>query len=566
MLALHLDFLAGRFTASSFNDRSRGEWPPHPARVFSALVDALYDVDELHPAEASAIDGLAEAGAPWIVASEARPRRVVTHYVPVNDASVCEQSTLTTREAALHAAEEALEHAHDVTAKQRAALAKKVSKARTALTAEARKRAKHHGKFPAKPTAPPSLPWERVKQPRTFPTMLPTHPRVSYVFDTEAVDASALNSVLSRVTRVGHSSSPVAAHIEQVGAVASDAGREVWHPNPGRASADSRQLRVPLPDQRARLDELVQKEANKSGRTMPYQVITYGRGPQIAVHGHTDRSHGRWLSFAFEADPGRTAARRPPASAVVAYTEALRNALAQRANGSPALTGKEGGKPAQRAHAAFLGLPFVGHQHADGLLRSLTMLLPNDTPEEELAPIWSALAAWEQESLDADGTRVLRVPLGQQVFRLRRIVDPAVELKTVRPERWSAPVATTWHTVTPIALGGSCPPFRHPKPAEGSAARRKAVRLIQKAAARTVVAPAGHTLQPEDVLVELSFSPIVPGSPNTARFPKYQRPGHPHPRRLVHATLRFPFPLRGPLVLGSGRHLGLGLCLPTGAY
>ncbi|MFN8876672.1 MAG: type I-U CRISPR-associated protein Csb2, partial [Gemmatimonadota bacterium] len=38
MFALRLDLLTGRYAATSFDDRRRAEWPPHPARLFSALV------------------------------------------------------------------------------------------------------------------------------------------------------------------------------------------------------------------------------------------------------------------------------------------------------------------------------------------------------------------------------------------------------------------------------------------------------------------------------------------------------------------------------------------------
>ena len=40
MLAIRIDLLAERYTATEFNDRNRAEWPPHPGRLFSALVAA----------------------------------------------------------------------------------------------------------------------------------------------------------------------------------------------------------------------------------------------------------------------------------------------------------------------------------------------------------------------------------------------------------------------------------------------------------------------------------------------------------------------------------------------
>ena len=38
MIAIEVELLTGRYVATSFNDRRVPEWPPHPARLFSALV------------------------------------------------------------------------------------------------------------------------------------------------------------------------------------------------------------------------------------------------------------------------------------------------------------------------------------------------------------------------------------------------------------------------------------------------------------------------------------------------------------------------------------------------
>jgi CRISPR-associated protein Csb2 len=42
MLALKIELLTGVYRAS-LPDNSRSEWPPHPERVFSALVQAWGD-------------------------------------------------------------------------------------------------------------------------------------------------------------------------------------------------------------------------------------------------------------------------------------------------------------------------------------------------------------------------------------------------------------------------------------------------------------------------------------------------------------------------------------------
>ena len=43
MLTLEVEFLLGRYAAADFRDREQPEWPPHPARLFSALVAAAYE-------------------------------------------------------------------------------------------------------------------------------------------------------------------------------------------------------------------------------------------------------------------------------------------------------------------------------------------------------------------------------------------------------------------------------------------------------------------------------------------------------------------------------------------
>ena len=45
MLALEVEYLLGRALAMAHNDRTGAEWPPHPARLFSALVAALHEAD-----------------------------------------------------------------------------------------------------------------------------------------------------------------------------------------------------------------------------------------------------------------------------------------------------------------------------------------------------------------------------------------------------------------------------------------------------------------------------------------------------------------------------------------
>ena len=64
MLAIEIELLMGRYAATAHHDRGKAEWPPHPARFFSALVAALYDREEADQDERAALLWLEKQGAP----------------------------------------------------------------------------------------------------------------------------------------------------------------------------------------------------------------------------------------------------------------------------------------------------------------------------------------------------------------------------------------------------------------------------------------------------------------------------------------------------------------------
>ncbi len=94
MFGLTVELLSGRYVATAYNDRDRAEWPPHPARLFSALVFVWADGDPKGPdaeVELAALRWLEEQDAPEILASSPKAagfRTVAPIYVPVNDVGV----------------------------------------------------------------------------------------------------------------------------------------------------------------------------------------------------------------------------------------------------------------------------------------------------------------------------------------------------------------------------------------------------------------------------------------------------------------------------------------------
>ena len=66
--------------------------------------------------------------------------------------------------------------------------------------------------------------------------------------------------------------------------------------------------------------------------------------------------------------------------------------------------------------------------------------------------------------------------------------------------------------------------------------------------------------------VEVSQGPVIKGARSTRRFPEFSQngpAGRPVRRQLLHASVTFEHPVAGPLMLGAGRFLGLGLMRPA---
>ncbi len=85
MLALAWQYLTGRSVATDPTDRQAAEWPPHPDRVFQAMVAAWGEGDSSGEEEA-ALRWLCEQGPPRIATPPAAsPAAVVKAFVPVND-------------------------------------------------------------------------------------------------------------------------------------------------------------------------------------------------------------------------------------------------------------------------------------------------------------------------------------------------------------------------------------------------------------------------------------------------------------------------------------------------
>lgn len=545
MTAVEVRLLTGRYVATAHHDRLEHEWPPHPARLFSALVAAWADAEAADPGERSALEWLESLNPPAIAASspdDIAVRRAVSHFVPVNDASVVAGSQYRRR---AHRLAEFQDEHHQLLETLGGEVTPVVERLRDKIDKERDVTSLVEAVGSTNPKAAAALlPEDRGKQERQFPSVTPDCPCVTFSWG-ESPDpdvATALDALLSRVTRLGHSSSLVSCRLVE----------SPPHPTL-RPGAGPMVLRC---TQRGQLDALERAHNRHGGvrpRALPFLGVRYGQVRSEDDEKPASRPDIAGDLVVFEIPVNE---RRLPVTRTVELAEALRGALFHHAE-DPLPEGLSGhlpsGSPSRDPHVAFLSLPNVGHSHADGRLMGLAMLLPDGLDEFAARAAYRAIGRWEQSEPSGPCRLMLA---GGDVIDLER-KQPPFELSSLRSRTW-ARASRSWVSATPLAL-----PKNPGRLIRGSpSARAKA----WAAAEEQVRQSCTHVGLPEPEAVAVSLDPLIAGVRGTADFPAFvqgTRRGEGVRRRLVHAAVRFAQEVKGPLAMGSGRFLGLGLMRPV---
>jgi CRISPR-associated protein Csb2 len=585
MFVIECEFLTGRYVASRWNDRDEPEWPPHPARLFSAIVAACHAGGDLDPLQRSALEWLESLPAPAIVASRVDARNAVSFFVPVNDTAMGSEGPRKQRTvekarkrmlAALKlrhlldsgaASEEllpALQAAMPILGKSAKKAANRLERALAAEgndeEADAARRelaenlekevkAAEKGVEENLKEAKASLPRFRPRKERKFPGVTPHDPRVQFVWKDSAPSGpvlASLEQLLSQVKYLGHSSSLVRC------AVVSEPGLPTWVPD----DAGSEVLRVTGSGQLADLESAHAAHRGLKPRVLPFRAQRYRFLGEIREKRELEPQRSRfsdeWIVFRQVRGPVLSIER------AVDVASGLKAALVRICMSSDfiarrrpdarrpvpeAISGLDAeGRPLQGPHVAFAALPFVGHRHADGHLLGVAAILPRSFDGAQRRAVLAALGRVE---------RLVAAP--SQALKLRRLIPAITRPFNLEPETWCR-TSSLWGTVTPILLD------RFPGHL-GARDREKALRA--EAEAKEVIARACERIGlPRPKAVELVALPPFRGVPAAARF--RQPPRKPsRPRRVaVHAVIDFGQLVRGPVLLGAGRYLGLGLCRP----
>ena len=408
MLALEVEFLTGVSVAATPNRREVSEWPPHPDRLFQALVAAWGRDENPDDEERAALEWLEQLPIDGLTVSapSAHPRQIMTVFVPPNDARTS---------------------------------GKPGDKLPGDLSAAVRVVPEHR----------------KNRQPRTFPAMIPAGdpPLVRYIWpDADGFEQHrvALERLVAEVTYIGHSHTLVrVAMVDQKDR--SEASVDEWIGN-GSAS-----LRLP---HQGRLNHLVlQYERSRSERrivrpnpSLATKRIVSTKGTRPAATTLFDADN-----VTVFADDGGFA---PALSAFPLVAKRLRDAFLKLSPSGakiPALlSGHDvSGQPTAEPHIAIIPLADVGWTHSQGRLMGLALVWPRDVGDADRRAALKVIAAF----LDGGAEEFGLLHFGRS-GSWRLALAPDAERASLRVDRYVR-TATRWGTVLPAVLD------RHPKAKPG---------------------------------------------------------------------------------------------------
>jgi CRISPR-associated protein Csb2 len=510
MLAVAVHLLTGRYGATHFNDRNSPEWPPHPARLFSALVAAWGDADEPDPDERAALVWLEAQPPPDLLCSDwenVMRREVVTVYVPGNDPSASSRGLDKNKE----------------------------------------------------PVALEVLPNKRNRQPRAFPSVTPPDPTVHFVWrDATPTDATleALDCSLGRVARLGHSATLVSCVL-----TTGPAESPTLVPRTGGHDM----LRVPRAGLLARLEREFESHEGVRERLLPAVMAAYDRPKPSRPAAPAGQLSGDWILLSLPRrapNTNRMQALRNTRS--LDLTRAVRTALLEHADSEAGILSGRWTDGWNRPHVAVVPLASVGHRWADGTVHGVALILPSSLASADRAVVEGAVAAWRSDGFVvrlADPQREVAVEFEYAMWVPAAAAANGVDWTdwplALRRWAWCRP-ARQWISVTPVALDRAVPGLHDGRDGAEQAARASLARSCSTYGlpepTEVAVGTAGMT----------AAVPASPGrsSPGRRTFPRYVAEGTGQHKQCVHAMLTFAEPVRGPVLIGSGRYLGYGLFLP----
>ena len=503
MLAIEVEFLTGVSVAATPYRREEPEWPPHPDRLFQALVAAWGRNDSPDKDEKQALEWLEALGGDnlEIEAPAARPRTVVDVFVPPNDM---------------------------------------------------------HTPPPKKMGISVVPEYRKNRRPRVFPATVvdpifetlggavgADTAAVRYVWrETQDLDSHryALERLVKEVTYLGHSHTLVRVALL-------DGAGTITRSGPKCIKPDGVPLRLP----HARRLEYLERQYRCSmmsaanTRPNPSLVTTEFYPPSESKPPGTLFEYENTVTFE---DAGGFC---PSLSAFPLVAKRLRDALLQIADekGIPIptlLSGHDSDtRPTRNTHLSIVPLADIGWEYSQGRLMGLAIVWPRKVEDEDRRNVLRVLGEFTKE--DGKNGSAGSLHFGRNgSWRLALSLEPARASMKFRPRYTRS--AKRWSTVLPAVLD------RHPKnrPAQDVAA------IVERACFNLGLPREAVDGVRIDQLHKYAAVRAAPSIGDVSRSLPKDSPYRGRP--LAHLILNFQRRIQGPVILGAGRFRGLGLCLP----
>ncbi|HZV06244.1 MAG TPA: type I-U CRISPR-associated protein Csb2 [Gemmataceae bacterium] len=522
-LVLEIEYLSGVSFAAIGPDSEAPDWPPQPDRIFSALV-ASWAARGQREEERKALEWLEMRPVPYLLASEAEPRTTLTAYVPPNDFETPKGELGKLRW-------------------YRDFLSKGISPPEKGGSKKLWMQAWN--------VMPDQRKHSGLKE-RNFPAARPHDPVVRLYWSAAEPDEamlSALQALAHDTAYIGHSASLTRCRFLR------DGGALEW----GAAQRPRRGV------YQGRLEELrhayvrFEKSADKKDR--PQKGARIPPEPEAkAARTNLFGAGNRWMILE------HVTGDMPDVRTCALVAKTLRDTLLSgyRQIGledkiPEAVSGHAaGGTPAQTPHLAIIPLAFAGFPYADGHVMGFALVPPADNEiltDETFRKVLRALSPVDEDR----GRRILTLMSKSGTsagsafsIGLSPTFEPPTDKQSLDPTLYTGS-AFVFVTVTPIVLD------RHLK--EKGTAREKEAAAQIAAACRNIGLP-----EPEVVVVgkhsAVEGAPSAYPSGNSPRWMNWRLPPSLASRQLIHAVIRFAEPVDGPVILGAGRFVGLGLCRP----
>lgn len=502
-LAVQVRFHDGRYHGD-------GDWPPCPARLFQALVAGAGLNGPLDQACCDALAWLERLPPPLIGSPHAQRGQRVMFYMPNNDMDAVDGDP------------------------------SRVAKIRTA---------------------------KKFFNPWIFDAEVPFLYIWEHLSDGDETFAFKICSLAERLYQLGRGIDMAWAWAEvlsdaHVQALLSAYPGPIQHPSARAAGRVEKALLCPLPGSlesiRSRYKAFGNRfDVRRKGRTVEF---TYRKAPRVSFRPVAYESPPARFTYEFHNSTADSSFEPWPLSKVSRLVIYLRDAAVTRLKAAlpnriaqidQVLVGRRpdrtiDGPTAERVR--IIPLPSIGHAYADLAIRRVLVEVPG------ACPLRSDDIAWAFSSLQP-----VDIATGE-VFPL--VLTPSADDSMLKHYGIGKDVeARTWRTVTPAALPGAAERRRIAPSRKLVEAKPGAERMDeQQRAASTVIQALRYAEIRERVeRIRVQREPFAGNGDRVEAF----SPGTRFTcRRLWHVEITFSGPVSGPLVLGDGRFLGLGIMAP----